>query len=115
MPEGFGITEIPYPHPGIRALDKSSAAAVENSRFFVTRTGRLMGLGQRTVALDDVIAVLYGGRTPFVMWRAGERVIEGCGRRECYLLVGSCYVHGILDGEVVKNAGAEGSATVFLV
>ncbi len=43
----------------------------------------------------DIIAVLYGGRTPFIL-----RPILG--NDDEYLLVGPAYVHGFMDGEAFK-------------
>lgn len=37
----------------------------------------------------DYIAVLAGGRFPFVLRSTGDH----------YRLIGPCYVHGIMDGE----------------
>lgn len=42
-----------------------------------------------TAKAGDCIAVLTGGRIPFVLRRTGNH----------YLFIGPCYVHGIMDGE----------------
>ncbi|KAF7543398.1 hypothetical protein G7046_g10008 [Stylonectria norvegica] len=44
----------------------------------------------------DVVAVLYGGRTPFVL-----REVDGG-----WVLLGECYVHGLMEGEALKDEGA---------
>jgi hypothetical protein len=48
----------------------------------------------------DIVAVLYGGRTPFILRPKSEKNTE-------YLLVGPAYVHGFMDGEVFafRNEG----------
>lgn len=71
VPGAFWET-MPYPNERVYALDKSSAAAVENSCFFVTHRRSLMGLGPRATEEGDVIAILHGGRTPFVMRRVAK-------------------------------------------
>ena len=44
----------------------------------------------------DIIVVLQGGRAPFAV-----RQVAGS---EEYRLVGPCYVHGIMDGQLVADA-----------
>lgn len=62
-----------------------------------------MGLGPQEMKEDDVIAVLAGGYTPFVLRHAGEDVIDKVGTKKCYTLVGDCYVHGLMFGEAFKD------------
>ena len=64
-------------------------------RFFVTGSGH-MGIGPVGMRRDDVVAVLFGSTTPFVVRR-----VDGMAKR--YKLVGECYVHGIMDGELVER------------
>jgi hypothetical protein len=45
--------------------------------------------------------VLFGGKNTFVVRKADSQFVEGCGLQQCRLLVGDCYVHGIVDGEAV--------------
>jgi hypothetical protein len=72
-------------------------------RFFVTSAGRL-GLGPRSMRPDDGIAILKGGNTPFVL-----RKVEGG-----YLMIGSAYVHGIIDGEAVQlHLSGDGTCVEF--
>ncbi|KAE8447238.1 hypothetical protein EG329_010932 [Mollisiaceae sp. DMI_Dod_QoI] len=51
-----------------------------------------LGTGSRYVQPGDLICVLYGGQTPFVL----REVEEGRMR-----FVGDCYVHGIMEGEAL--------------
>ncbi|KAM5341812.1 hypothetical protein ACJ41O_014843 [Fusarium nematophilum] len=62
-------------------------------RFFVTRKG-YFGIGPECMEHGDVIAVLFGGRVPYVLREMGEGT---------YYFIGECYVHGIMDGEVVDK------------
>jgi hypothetical protein len=59
-------------------------------RLFVTLPGRV-GLGPRAMQLRDVVALLRGGHTPCIL-----RLDE-----EKFRLIGSAYVHGIMNGEAV--------------
>ena len=53
-----------------------------------TRKGLLASVPY-TTETGDCIAVLTGGRVPFVLMPMDER----------YHVVGPCYVHGVMDGE----------------
>ncbi|TPX15875.1 uncharacterized protein E0L32_000209 [Thyridium curvatum] len=69
--------------------------------LFRTRRGYL-GLGTRGLMEGDLVCVLFGGNVPFVLRKvgAGEVVDNG---EERYALVGNAYVHGIMEGQVVKE------------
>ncbi|KAH7141005.1 heterokaryon incompatibility protein-domain-containing protein [Dactylonectria macrodidyma] len=62
-------------------------------RFFVTRKG-YFGIGPECMERGDIIAVLFGGKVPYVL-----RATDG-GR---YFFIGECYVHGIMSGEVIEK------------
>ncbi|KAH6608146.1 hypothetical protein Trco_004459 [Trichoderma cornu-damae] len=71
-------------------------------RFAVTSKGYFV-LGPDALQEGDVVAVLRGGKTPFLLRRApGKGPAPGGGDDDpdaCWLLVGECYVHGLMDGE----------------
>ena len=48
-------------------------------------------LGPKVMEVGDVVCVLFGGKMPFCLRPLGER----------YLLVGECYVHGLMKGEAM--------------
>ncbi|PVH72982.1 HET-domain-containing protein [Cadophora sp. DSE1049] len=58
--------------------------------FFRTEKG-YYGLGPSEIEQGDVIVVLFGGTTPYVL-----RPID-----QGYRFVGECYVHGLMNGEAV--------------
>ncbi|KAF2839452.1 hypothetical protein M501DRAFT_1016532 [Patellaria atrata CBS 101060] len=102
LPEKFKADEVPYPNFRVRAIDKSYAAAAEDSKFFITRKGR-MGLGPQDIQSGDCIAILAGARMPFAIRKKTSR------RRrfedpDQYILLGACYVHGIMDGQAVSKS-----------
>jgi hypothetical protein len=61
-------------------------------KFCVTATG-YMALVPEEAEVGDVIMVVYGARVPFVF-----RPVPGT---ENYRMVGECYVHGIMNGELL--------------
>ncbi|USP72811.1 hypothetical protein yc1106_00085 [Curvularia clavata] len=60
---------------------------------FVTSKGRL-GIGSMEVKKGDVVALISGAQTPFILRPVGER----------FMLVSEAYVDGIMDGEA-ENEG----------
>jgi hypothetical protein len=68
-----------------------------NKRFFVTEKG-LVGLGSPDLAVGDKICVCRGGKVPFIL-----RQLDTERRENCFAYVGHTYVHGIMDGEAVRN------------
>ena len=62
--------------------------------FFVTRRG-VLGMGGPEFHAGDAVYVVAGSPVPFVIRAENGR----------FRLVGDCYVHGIMDGEVLARAG----------
>lgn len=69
--------------------------------LFITEHSRL-GVGLASVQVGDNINVLYGGQWPFALRNQGGE----------YRLIGVCYVHGIMDGEAVKDCQKRGEEPV---
>ncbi|KAL2063949.1 hypothetical protein VTL71DRAFT_4443 [Oculimacula yallundae] len=59
-------------------------------RFCVTKEGYMCTASYDTEK-DDVVAIFEGFRTPFILGKSGND----------WKLVGDCYVHGIMDGELI--------------
>ncbi|KAF1981826.1 hypothetical protein K402DRAFT_398222 [Aulographum hederae CBS 113979] len=72
-------------------FDASARYMDSGSRFF-TMSGGYYGLGPTMLMPNDVCAVFFGSRTPYVLRpdMNGE-----------YRFVGHCYVHGFMDGEAM--------------
>lgn len=51
-----------------------------------------MGIGPPGIKLEDIVVILYGGYTPFVLRTNGDKC----------RFVGECYVHGVMQGEAVR-------------
>ncbi|PMD22529.1 hypothetical protein NA56DRAFT_535467, partial [Hyaloscypha hepaticicola] len=65
--------------------------------FFTTQKG-YMGLGGLDCKPGDLVCILYGGRTPFILRR---RDVDS----ETFEFIGDCYIHGIMYGETLDLAG----------
>lgn len=61
-------------------------------RAFATISGHV-GMGSKITRDDDVVAILYGGRNPFVLRPYGE----------VYQHIGACNVYGAMDGEATRE------------
>lgn len=68
------------------------AVTTKMKRLFLTK-GDYLGMGPLTMEEGDLVCLLLGGKTPFVL-----RPENGH-----YLLVGQCYVHGIMDGSAIAD------------
>ncbi len=72
-------------------------------RLCTTDNGRL-GRVLSSVQTGDVVCVLYGGEVPYV--------IRPCGDGQ-FKFVGSCYIHGLMDGEALQIEGLEDEEFAF--
>ncbi|KAF2816349.1 HET-domain-containing protein [Mytilinidion resinicola] len=77
----------------VRDIWSTIVANIQQRRLFKTQMG-FIGFGPGDTTVGDPVWVLSGGYTPFVL-----RAIKQKEGPSCYELVGSCYVHGIMDGE----------------
>jgi len=64
--------------------------------FFISEKG-LMGIAPCDMRKGDVIAVLFGARTPFVL--RPSKPLDG---RGLYTIVGDCYVDGFMEGKALR-------------
>jgi hypothetical protein len=78
---------------------KAYSNAALRRRMCVTEKG-FVGLVPIITSLGDVVVVFPGAAVPFVL-----RSVEG--RDDIFRMVGECYVHGIMGGEVSKMAETE--------
>ncbi|KAF2872859.1 heterokaryon incompatibility protein-domain-containing protein [Massariosphaeria phaeospora] len=66
-------------------------------RLFRTETG-LLGMGPKSTAAGDEVWVIPGAKVPFVL-----RPFDGGRAPKRYSLVGEAYVHGYMNGEVLRE------------
>lgn len=76
--------------------------AVRNRRLCVTEKGYL-GLVPRQARQGDRVCVLVGCHVPFVV----REEADGGPEERRFRLVGECYVHGVMDGEVMEEEDEE--------
>lgn len=74
-------------------------------RSFATTQKGYLALVPRQATPGHLVCVLRGGNVPFILNRREDGYLE---------LVGEAYVHGIMDGEVVRSAQKE-DLTVFRI
>ncbi|KAK4960681.1 hypothetical protein LTR28_005030 [Elasticomyces elasticus] len=75
-----------------RELEEAVYAACSGRTYFTTMK-RYMGLGPKYARQGDKICVFTGSHVPFIVRPH---------RDQSYQLVGECYVHGIMQGEVLR-------------
>ena len=69
------------------------------------RSGRLLGLGPGMAGVGDCVVIAEGARVPFVVRQVTGQADDK--EEDRWMLVGECYVHGMMDGEVVKVEGVQ--------
>jgi Heterokaryon incompatibility protein (HET) len=67
-------------------------------RFFITESG-YFGFALSSVAVGDEVFLFSGGRAPFIVRKVDST--------EEYQVLGDCYLHGIMDGELLENGDIE--------
>lgn len=65
-----------------------------NRRFFITKNGRF-GLGPWNLQTGDIVCILLGGKTPFIL-RPCKTPHDGATAREYYKVVGETFVDGLM-------------------
>ncbi|KAK3066973.1 hypothetical protein LTR53_016421 [Teratosphaeriaceae sp. CCFEE 6253] len=71
--------------------------------LFATRHG-FVGVANNDVKRGDLVAVVYSASTPIVLRRARASALSGMTdipETSSYALVSDCYVHGVMDGEIM--------------
>ncbi|XXH03698.1 hypothetical protein Hte_010104 [Hypoxylon texense] len=84
----------------------------QHRRLFRTRQRNFVGLAPRDVRIGDIVCLVAGTATPFVFRRRDRDVdaAEGLlrdGRKSHVSLVGSAYLHGVMQGELVRSGDVE--------
>jgi len=69
---------------------RDADVAWNSRRFFCTSRG-YFGLGPKLLMEGDLCCVLFGAKVPFVLRKVDNY----------YILVGECYIHGIMRGEAI--------------
>lgn len=94
---------------GSWAFSNGLGSACNGRRFAVTEKG-IMALEPLLAERGDRVVLVFGADVPFLFRECPVEVSrEMFGKRKCWYLVGECLVHGIMDGEGLKEPG-EGSS-----
>jgi hypothetical protein len=80
--------------------DSCVMASTWNRRFFISEKGYI-GLAPSNAAPGDKIAILFGGKVPYIL-RRNEPASSGTSDTT-WTFLGDSYVHGIMDGEVIES------------
>lgn len=83
----------PFWYEKSRSYQKVLRTFGRGRRFFVTQAG-LLGLGPDSAKVGDVVYIIPGASTPFVL-RGNEK--------KQHQIIGESYVHGIMDGEFMQR------------
>ena len=75
-----------------------SASILQQSTLFYTKNGYI-GLGRGPICTGDHTYVIPGCRTPMLLRRGFPAKHDK--RDSFYLIVGFCFIHGMMDGEGV--------------
>lgn len=94
----------------VQRIGASVVRATSGRCLFVTSQGYI-GLGPYSLDHGDSIAILLGGHTPFVLEPGSIERLEA----EHWKLLGDCYVHGWMDGELVRSQDTQEWENVVLV
>ncbi|KAK8022394.1 hypothetical protein PG993_013161 [Apiospora rasikravindrae] len=100
---GFRLAHSPASQQVVPEPPRQQAVAGDEGRFikagevwsshrkpFVTGQGYI-GLGSKAMQEDDIVCVVFGCMVPFIFRKSSD---------SRYRLVGECYVHGIMKGEI---------------
>ena len=71
-----------------------------NRRIFSTSNHRI-GVGPRETREGDLVCILEGGPLPFIL-REGKHATDSYHPTQ-HTLVGVTYVHGVMDGEIIRD------------
>ena len=85
--------------------DQAMQITTLQRRFFITGEG-FMGTGPLATQPGDRITILFGGDVPFLLRKDpdGDMLDNTAGGSSaCWKLIGDCYIHGIMDGEIMDT------------
>jgi hypothetical protein len=85
--------------------------------FFITTEGYI-GIGPPTLRVGDNVFLVQGSNVPFVLRNKNEGLMrEGAQDTEVrpcvYSFIGDCYVHGLMEGEMMHKSGREPNPLVL--
>jgi hypothetical protein len=111
--------------PAVYAIQSSFDRATRGRQFFSTSKG-FMGSGPFRLKQGDLVVILFGGGMPFVL-RPSYQMIDEPAKASpvryainnqgseslTYRLIGECYLHGVMDGELINDGGSPNKEEIF--
>ncbi|CVK98658.1 related to heterokaryon incompatibility protein het-6 [Fusarium proliferatum] len=79
---------------------KDAYVCAKGRRWGVTKSGHMGFVPPRSMP-DDLICLIYGTQTPYVLRQNFSRGSNDLKRT--YTLIGECYMHGMMDGEALQG------------
>ena len=84
------------PPPAWVEISKDIGTIIEDKDVFVTAKGHL-GLGHEGFQVGDVVSIFTGGEVPFLLRETTPK------NKNAFRFLSECYVHGVMDGEVMND------------
>jgi hypothetical protein len=102
---GIDISDIRQNVNNYVALSNSIGVNSTGKTLCVTAGGYL-GYVSSESQIGDRICILFGSAVPFILRKSKD---------DFFMLVGECYIHGIMDGEIIKERDIESLSQDFLI
>ncbi|KAJ4413819.1 hypothetical protein N0V82_008313 [Gnomoniopsis sp. IMI 355080] len=98
----LGVSEelVEIAETGDAAQWARAANGASGNRLFARTKDGYYVLGPKAMLPGDILCIFQGAKVPFCLRRWGTK----------YLLVGECYVHGVMDGILFETATIKGVA-----
>ncbi|XXG99945.1 rRNA biogenesis protein rrp36 [Hypoxylon texense] len=113
--KGGQIARLP-----LNIWEMHSTVLVE-SAIFLTKSGRV-GIGPANCQVGDRVHVIPGSRVPYILrpiaaplLAVGRSSDEDGNLLSRYAVIGDAFLHGIMDGEVIRKSKSEDIRTIDLV
>ena len=95
----YTSTTPPELEMAVRFMQAHHKAAY-GRRFFTSKSHGYMGLCPTLTRKGDMLVVLFGGRTPFILRELGRGQLK---------FIGECYTHGLMHGEIFRQGDSSGA------
>lgn len=91
--------------------------SIEGSKYFTPVSQRFIGRRSRVTRnsymgrvppgteIGDSIRIFTGGKTPYILCQTSGQLLKTRDEESStfsYILVGECYMHGMMDGEMIN-------------
>lgn len=75
---------------------------ISERRFALTKAGYMAVVPSKS-EIGDMVSIVLGAKAPLLLAELNEPLAEGETDRQAYMLVGECYVHGMMSGEMMDK------------